>query len=853
MAIEADPSPRDGAGLDLLLEVKVDGEQLTEDLVAYEYRNDVLLPLGELARLLTIGISTDVARQTAAGFVLHEDQPFRLEVGTGSVMLPSGREAYPADLAQWIEGDIYVSSRLLQKWLPVDLVLDRAALRLDVRPREKLPLQARLEREAVAKKLGQRAAADRNHDAFPYVRAGYDLISLPFIDNTFDFGLQSAGGKVQVNAAYSGFMTGDLLGMEAAVHLSVSKRDSSPEARITLARHDPEAGLLGPLEARTVVLGNIGVPAVDNVMRGAGNGNGVLISNRPLSLPSSYRLQTLRGELPTGWDVTLYFNEALIGFQQSRADGLYEFEDQPLVFGRNEFKLVFNGPLGQTRVERQVFDVDQSLARPGEFSYTAAAQREDDGGVRQTLQLDLGILENVGVTLGGSFVDTEPRSSGHFYTNAGVRAAALGALVNIDHVRDIDGGELTELGLRTLLWGLSIDAAHLWIDDFDSPFFTSGKLKGLDRARVTGAIKISDELVLPVALDIMREDHVTGGDVIEVQQRLSLNLLGTSFTNMMTLRAAEGRDFFAGVLQMSRRVAGVGVSSQLAYGVRPHARLNSVAISADKTIGDASRLNFGVLYSLDPDRTLLTAGINHNFGSFGIGLSGRFGSMNSFAVGLQLFTALGRNPQSRRLVSDWRPMAGAGMVAARVFIDDNQNGRFDSGEDPVEGAGFKVNGGGRHPARSDANGMVLVNRLVPQTYADLVLDTGTLEDAMLQPATPGVRLLPRPGKAQQLDFPLIITGEIDGTVRLAEKGSLRGIGNAQVELVNEQGQVVATTRSASDGFYVISSVRAGRYKLRIAPAQKRELRLADDGEPSVVMPPEAEFINGIDFVLRRLP
>ena len=841
---------RDDAELNLLLlEVNLGQDRLADVLNTYELGDDILVPVGEFARILTIGITVDQATQTASGFVLREDQPFRLDPATDTVILSDRRESYDHGLVRWIDGDLYIASRLLQRWWPIDFKLDMAALRLNVLPREKLPLQAKMERE----KKGKRKGASAKHDpGYPYVRSPYRLVSVPFIDNTLAFDLRRSGGQVNTNAAYSGFLTGDLLGMEAAAYLAVSRQDPKPEARITLARHDPDAGLLGPLKARSVVLGSVGVPAFDNVLRSTGVGNGVLVSNRPLNLPSSYRSQTLRGELPPGWDVTLYFNEALIAFQQARGDGLYEFPDLPLVYGSNEFRLVFNGPLGQTRVERQMFQLDQTLTAPGEFLYTAAAQRDNDGGGRQTLQLDFGALQDVSVTLGGMYVDDGAGSSGRAYANAGVRAAVLNAMVNVDHVREINGGSLTELGVRTSLAGVSIDATRVWLKDFDSEFFDrrSDPLEVRDRIRLAGTLSLSDRLKLPMALDIERERYASGEEALEVQQRLSLNVRGTSFTNMLEWRSADGPDRVGGVLQISRRVAGVGISGQTVYSVRPDATINSVAINADKSIGESNRINLGVLHNLDNERTVVTAGLNRNFGSFGLGVSGLFGGRDNYGVGLQLFAAIGRDPQSGRVVSDWRPLAASGMVAARVFIDDNQNGRFDAGEDPVEGVGFKINGGSRHPARTNAQGIVLLYRLTPKDYMDIGLDPGTLEDAQLQPAIAGVRLLPRPGKAQKIDFPLVLTGEIDGTVHLVEEGKSRGIGNALVELVNDRGELIGSTRSASDGFYVLPGVKPGQYRLRISPAQAQKLEVTVDGEATVTMPADPDFINGIDFTLR---
>ncbi|MGK2908590.1 MAG: MSCRAMM family protein [Sphingobium sp.] len=832
----------------LLLEFNLGAMRLAEVVNAYELGNDILLPAGELAKLLTIGVTVDQASKTASGFVIKEDQPFRLDPASGTVILPGGPERYDQELVRWIDGDLYIASRLLQRWWPVDFKLDLASLRLDVVSREKLPLQARMEREQKAKRTKSQAKSEQ---IYPYVRLPYDVASLPFIDNTLSFDLRESGGQIVTNLAYSGLLTGDLLGMEAAAFLAISKQDSKPKARVTLARHDPDAGLLGPLQARSVMLGNIGVPAFENVLRGSGAGNGMLVSNRPLGLPTSYRSQTLRGELPPGWDVTLYINDALIAFQQARSDGRYEFPDLPLAYGSNEFRLVFNGPLGQTRVERQTFQLDQTLTTPGELLYTFAVQGADRGGVREILQLDFGASKDINLRLGGVFGDDG--SVGRGYANAGARAAVLNSMVNIDHVREISGGSLTEVGIQTSLNGFSVDAHRIWLDDFQSEFFTkrTDPLEVRDEIRIAGNISVGKQFKLPVALDIQRERYASGGQALEVQQRLSLNLLGTSVTNLLDWRSAKGPDRVGGVLQASRRVAGVGMSGQAIYILRPKARLNSFALSADKNMGRSTRINLGVLHEFETRQTVGTAGLSRNFGAFGLGVSGMFGGRSNYAVGLQVFAAIGQNPSSGRIISDWRPLAASGLLAAQVFIDDNQNGIFDKGEDPVEGVGFNINGGRSQVVRTDADGSVLLSRLTPNAATDISIDIATLQDAQLQPSVAGVRLLPRPGKIQKINFPLVMTGEIDGTVYLIEDGKSRGIGNAVVELVNSHGEIVSSTRSSGDGFYVLAGVKPGAYSVQISSSQLDDLDVIAAGEAAVTMPPDPDFISGVNFTLRK--
>ena len=109
-------------------------------------------------------------------------------------------------------------------------------------------------------------------------------------------------------------------------------------------------------------------------------------------------------DLPPGWDVTLYYNDALVGYQAARPDGQYAFDDLPLAFGANEFRLVFHGPLGQLRVERQSFLLDQSNLKPGQLFYSVQHQVDEHGDPRSVAQLDVGLTSQ----FSGTFPNVVP-------------------------------------------------------------------------------------------------------------------------------------------------------------------------------------------------------------------------------------------------------------------------------------------------------------------------------------------------------------------------------------------------------------------------------------------------------------
>ena len=847
----------------LILRLQLDGSTLSDGLMAYQDGAQILLPLGELARLLTLAITVQPGAGSASGYVLSEDRTFGLHVAQSMASLAGRDTPFEAQDARVIDDEIYVSSDLLSRWLPIDFEISLSALQVQVKPREKLPLQERLERERAAKRLGGARPEQLADPGYPHALAPYQWISLPFIDQTFGADVRAAPDSRQLNAAYTAYLTADVMGMEGAAYVSSSRDQPAPKWRMTLGRNDPDAGLMGPLRARSFLVGNISVPSVANVMTTSDTGLGVAISNRSLDQPTSFDRQSLRGNLPPGWDVTLYYNDALLGFQTSRADGLYTFNDLPLSFGRNEFQLVFNGPLGQLRTERKNFLLDQSIVQPGEVLYSLTQHRADNGDLRSVAQFDMGLTKKVAASAG--FVRMPRPVAGQNaveergYGQLGLRGYWDWAIVTSELTFSQSGGMLAELGLKTRLGSYSVDFLHTQVQgEFDSDTFSASgdAVKLRDKLRVSGTLALPSLPSLPrmpVTVEAQREMLKSGASNEAVTGRLSLMLAGTSITHGLAWQRTGGAATTNGSLQLSRRVASLGLNGQLAYSVKPDARFDSLALTADRNLADGYRANAGLLRTFSGGATLLAGGLSKNFGRFALALSASYSSQRELALGLQLFVALGREPRTGKWFADAVPMAGMGAVSARAFVDRNLNGLREPNEELVPNASFIINSGGRHPTPTADDGTAFMGRLTPGSYADIALDASTLEDPLWKSVRQGVRVLPRPGLVQMLEFPVVSTSEIDGTVYLLDKtgnADKRGIGDAVVQLVDSQGVVVMSTPSSSDGFYLLRQVMPGRYVLRISPAQATKLALAATLERPVEVMPDGDFISGQDLELK---
>lgn len=846
----------------VLLEVQLDEHVLAEAIPAYQYGRETFLPLGELARLLTLAIRTQPEQGTADGFVLSEARGFSLNVAQARLTLADQAQLFDPALVRLHSDDIYVASALLSRWLPLDFKVNLSSLTLRVQPRERLPLQERLERERLDGRAGARTGYE--DPGYPRLDMPYRLLGVPFIDQTFGVGLRAGNGSRQTSANYTAYLTGDLLGMESALFVSSTKDIPTPDVRFTLARNDPDAGLLGPMQARSVMFGSgVLAPSVANIANPSpsssptGNGYGLTLSNRPLTQPTNFDRHTLRGDLPPGWDVELYFNEALVGFQASRADGRYSFDDQPLTYGPNEFRLVFHGPLGQQRVEKQSFLLEQSSTPPGAFYYNLAQHQDSAGQPRSVAQFEWGLNKYLTGT-GGFFRLPALAGTGtgdeQLYTNLGLRAFWQSFIVSSDFFRSPNGGSLNESGLKTRVGGLAMSYSRTRLNDFSSEIFlpSADPLRTRDKMRLDGAIPSVFLPRLPVTLEIQRDEFQSGSRNLALTGRVSAYVNRTSVSNQLTWQTSGGNTSASGALQLSYRVGDMGLSGQLGYILKPQAKLDTVALSGDKRLGEAYLLNLGLVRSVSSHETLYTAGLNKSLGSYGLGLSTSYSSLGQYAVGLQIFIAMGREPRQAQWRFSALPKADSGAASVRVFLDNNGNGVMDSGEEPIKNVAININGD-RAPVRTDAAGIVWLDRLPIRQHVDIAVDTQTLEDPSWVPQRKGVRLVPRPGHVAELDFPVALTSEIDGTVYLVEKTSRRGIGDVAIELLDINRRLVSTIKSSFDGYYIVPSVVPGLYYLRVSPEQLKQFDLIDPGVRVITILPDGTFINGMDFLLSRNP
>ena len=835
-----------------ILEIRVDTYTFEDVIGAYQYEDIILIPLGALSGILDLSIT--VSPNFASGFIIKEKNTFSLDTDRNEVILKGISEKYKGELVKNLDGDIYVESRLLGKWLNMEFDIDLYASRVWVRSDEKLPFLARIEREKrIAQALSRLNLAEQQ---YPSHHEGYKDYSIPFIDQTLRLGqrFSDAGNVTTFNSIT--YATADLMQHESAWYLSINEQDGVDDFRATFGRTDPEGGLLGSMKAKEYKFGHVAEPRVGLINLPGQLEPGVSVSNYPVGRQIEYDRHRFIGELLPGWEVELYQNNALIGYQQTAVNGQYDFQNIPLLFGNNHFRLVFYGPKGEIKEESKLFQLSQALTKQGEHYYRASTTTDDIGGQRTTAQYDYGISKNLSSTFNLVSIPIQDASEvvQHNYLKAGLTGFWDALLTSASIISDSESGSAVEIDLQTRIKETIIGFNDIHLNNFFSEEYllSSAEITRSSNLRISTAIPPSFLPRIPVAFGFKRDEYAAGGELLEITNQLSMSTRGVAITNYLTNQQVTGQQATTnGNLQISTNINQVRLRNTIGYALKPDKELTNIALTLDPGQYQDYRLSFGINHSLQQDLTEYSATANKISGKYSLSFGARYNSNNEINLDLSFSVGFGYEPRRERWQQDSRTIANHGSISARFFLDANQDGIFNGGDDPIEGTGVRLNGGYNNE-RSDEEGILFLTGIPAHNPTNLVIAPETLVDPLWTAALDGVRVVPRPGHAIQIDFPIFTTGEIDGTINLVKNGKQHGVGRVTVELVDQNNRIITTTETAYDGFYILSGVPLGDYRVRIAKTQLSTLGLQSINEESVSIKADNPFINGIDFNIEAI-
>jgi hypothetical protein len=835
-----------------ILEMRVEQYSLEDVLATYQRKDSLLVPMGALSEILDLAVDVNPGNGTAQGFLFKEENTIYLDTSRNEVTINGISQPYNKDLVYVLDDDIYIDSNLLSKWYGITIDPDLFSSTVKIRSKQPFPFIVRMEREERIAKTRARLAQEQLY--YPHHYEPYDIWNVPFIDQTFDATRRQGEDEPTNTFRSTTYATADMLGMSSSLYLLLTDDSDLNELRFTLGKKDPESELLGFAQATEYALGHITEPRLKNITIPGDQEPGALISNFKLTRQEVYDTQRFRGDLPPGWEVELYQNDRLIGYQSVAVDGQYDFQDVPLLFGRNYFRLVFYGPQGQVREQEEFYELGKALTKKGEHYYRALASDNERGGYRASAQYDVGLTNRISASFIAADIPLDISADSieqHRYVEAGVLGFWKSFFATISVIDDLDGGEAVNLDFQTGVGNTVIKFNHVIMNRFFSEEYkpTQQEFKDKTEFRIDTSIPPTFIPRIPFSLELIMSDFESGNDRNEINNLISLQTYGLSLSNQLTyLQNSNISNTFTGTFGISSNIYQYGLRGTVNYELKPKEELTNINLTLRPPLYKNYQFTYGLNHSLSADLTEVSASASKSVGSYNLSAGIRYNTDSILSLDARFSIGLGREPRKNEWVPHALSIAGRGSVSARVFLDNNEDGLFNEGDEPLENIGFTLNNG-YQKVRTNSSGIAFITGIAEHTPADLAIAVSTLEDPLWTPAIDGMRIVPRPGQAMQLDFPIFTSGEIDGTVYLSRNGREIPAGRVTIEVVDERDRVIKTTTTEYDGFYVISKIPLGEYRIRVSSDQMAALNLTVETEPTFKITSDDQFESGVDFLL----
>lgn len=651
-----------------------------------------------------------------------------------------------------------------------------------------LPIERRWDREAKYQGMGNGA----DHDDIPVVEFDSDLVGKPSLDVSMRY-LQGFGDDNSTYSFNHSFKGGlEALSGTAYVFGRGVKGQEFSDIRFSWEKFDPGWFIKG---------GDVVAPTVELVSN-AEIGRGLNFSTFPSQLSNQFSTDTLDGDLLDGWVVELYRGKTLLDFKRSNGTGRYFFRDIPLLFGENNIILKFYGPQGQVREETRRIIIGRGMAPQGKLwtrlSFTEQGENLFGGrynrisptvnGYRASAEAFYGLFDKLTLTSSISSIDTRTDEVIH-YAKAGFRTSLFGSALRFDFLVDDNNGYALQGSFLTRVMGVGIQ-----FDSVDFFKLRTDRETYLDSRRKLKLNRGFGNIFMEVSGQ--QELRSIGPDRYEYRAKLS-GSIGRIFlthdTNATFVSESPGDWIRSRFLASGRISQRIYLRSYIDYEVDPNLETRTLGAALDYIVSDEVTLRTNVVKNMINNRHTISQSVLWNGDHLSLGVSGNYNSEGDYQLLASMSFSITPGESGGYQVQR-NPSTNIGTVNVRVFLDHNQNGKFDSGIDELM-PDIKIRG---QKDLSGENGNIAFKGVAYRS-THLEIDDGTLPDPYMVTA-PAVRVWPRPTHIKNLDMAIWETGDIEGK---AKPGGL-------VELIHD-GKVVAHTFADYDKYFLFEKVRFNSY------------------------------------------
>ena len=824
--------------------LELDKFQLASDFNMIEKDSQLYVPLQRLLRLLEV--YQEKLERDVHGWFPSEDQKYDFDFSHKTWQRFGRSQTIESRDFFEFESDIYVSAPLLTESLGFILQFDRKTSDLRILPREKLPLQKRLEREDLRRKFRR---SQPYTSVLPRLDLPYENFSFPSLDFSLSPGVASSG---QISN-YTLQGASDLAQAQLDFFMSGNAQKSNDQSRVTLGRESPDGGLFGQSQLRVVQGGDLVIPEIPLVSNPRLE-RGVRISTDVSGRNRRFDATVITGQAPPGYEVELYRDGVFVDFQYVPESGIYFFNNVPLSSGANHFYIRIYGPFGASEEIYKNIQIDEALMKKDEVSVDAYVSEpgfqvrdgvsDPSASFASILRAEYGLTDRL--TLGGfvarqplqayltsstnqylfslrpqyssSFDDVLTRASlgqmGQFF-ESDLKLSALSSYFDVKAVASDLSGSASSVGWTSGYKDLGYSISYANYNNF----FSSINFQDYQIIHEQYKFRSSWNTLInshsSVGTDLNYEDDFSY--LGSHNQHLRFGITSRVERTHFLVRYLQDEIRFGQVVGSPTTNADIEVTQNLqrvnvTVGAEPNLQNHAGLSTARLTLGTDSwwRAHFeaGLQkgFNTSIDTYVLTA--SKQFPQFTSVLQSRYDTSNQWQVLTTFNFSIGKNPVRNEILMTSGSLATTGTILPQVNLETSGTS--------TEVSDFKVLVNGQNREMDPENH--LIRGLSTTEPIDIAVDPASLQDPYWNPTSKGVSVVPRRGKIAQVPLSVHLTGEIEGQIFVNQEPAE----NLNLVLLDVTEAVIAQATTGNNGEFYFNHLNLGDYKIRVSNTQNED-------------------------------
>lgn len=795
------------------------GEEVSNSWVVYEKNSEskkkIYYPLQYLVNDLGFFIQFNTDKLTATGNILEKEYPFELNLTYHKFLVKNKEILFKSE--DWMlepgetdpaHSDWWFSGEILEKVFPIRFHYSSSQSLLKIETLMSLPLEERTLRRQKDDSFLLRGNKQKKTDSIEIHNPDFYFNA---IDEQIHLKATKVNGEKRVfEKNSSSTLTGNFFGFSTLSNIDFDfKNFKSPHFNFSKDQFQ-----FGDIVSQNIKMMNTTL-----------FGKGFVYSTYPYERASQFSTKTFSGNLPAGWDVELYLDDLFLSRRESE-NNQYLFENIPLYFGLNTFKLKFYGPQGQRREEFKNYWVGASMIKPDELFYQIEGVHQSKENNRFQTQIEKGLTNELSVS-GNFSVETLNQTQffpvkiglSHFNSVLYSKAEFLSSLQSSGNPT-----YATQLQTQMPLKDHTLSGTYLHLNKgFKSPYTLLTNDPNQTEKNIDYFIPSLFSFFTMNSLRVFEDTKENDQNYYGFRHRTSFSIASLqwshSYEKAYSSYQSQSISSDKGILSTTYQKRTSSLRGEWNYGQD----LRSIALEYQKRLTDELNGILRLENDFNSKIKKISSNFNQKYNQFTTTLQTSLDTKKTTSIGLIVSFSLDRNESSHfQMFPDNRALFGEAEI--RFYMDNNHNQIYDSYDTPLAGVGVRV--GANRAFFSNIEGIVHIPKLNPNETTLLTILEDTLQDPMLKPNVSRVTLFPKIGQQSEFEIPIAWYGEVDGKVLRLEKTGLRAVHQTKLLLTSDENQQLQfEVKTDRDGYFLFEKIPPGSYTLKLKELKSKEFKI----------------------------